>query len=62
MKNLMKLALVALVASTTIIACDPPKAKPKEVEKSDTLKPIDTLKKDSVVMKADSVKIDSVKK
>ncbi|MBD1362771.1 hypothetical protein IDJ77_03020 [Mucilaginibacter sp. ZT4R22] len=62
MKNLIKLALVALVTSVTIIACDPPKPKPEEVEKTDSLKAIDTLKKDSVVMKADSVKIDSVKK
>jgi hypothetical protein len=62
MKNLMKLALVALVASTTIIACDPPKAKPEEIEKTDTVKTIDTLKKDSVVIKADSAKTDSVKK
>ena len=61
MKNLIKLALVALVASVTIIACDPPKPNPGEP--IDTLKTItDTLKKDSVVVKADSVKIDSVKK
>ncbi|RWY50936.1 hypothetical protein [Mucilaginibacter gilvus] len=62
MKNLFKIAMVALVASATIIACDPPKQKTDETEKFDSLKVIDTLKKDSVTLKADSLKVDSVKK
>ncbi|MEO7215316.1 hypothetical protein [Mucilaginibacter sp.] len=62
MKNLFKLALVAFVASATIIACDPPKPKTEETEKIDSLNVTDTLKKDSVTVKADSLKIDSIKK
>lgn len=62
MKNSFKLALVALVASATIISCDPPKPATEKNE-GDTLKTLpDTTHKDTVAIKPDTVKTDTVKK